>query len=384
MIEIINQNNDFFNLKKRIVVKIGTQVLIDAHGNLSPASFRKITEFVDALRFKKKEVILVSSGAIAAGRNVLNIETPSKFLTIPQKQALASCGQSLLMKTYSSHFKKYNIKTAQILLTKDDISSRKRFTNARNTIYELLKNNVVPIINENDTISTEEIKFSDNDYLSALTANLSCADLLIILSNVNGVYDKNPSLDKFANQIKIIDDIKHFISDFKDNSKSIHGTGGMKSKLESAYIASEAGIDTIIASGKDKKVLKSLSNGKIAGTFILSSCEEISKKKHWLIFGMKKNGLLVCDKGAIEAITNNNKSLLASGIIDVKGNFKKHNGIYIANEQNKIVAAGISNFDSEEIKKIKGLKSNEIQVMLNSAHTKGIGIAVHKNNMVLL
>jgi glutamate 5-kinase len=384
MTEIINQNNDFFNLKKRIVVKIGTQVLIDNDGKLSSASFRKITEFVDALRFKKKEVILVSSGAIAAGRNVLNIETSAKFLTIPQKQALASCGQSLLMKTYSSHFKKYNIKTAQILLTKDDISSRKRFTNARNTIYELLKNNVVPIINENDTISTEEIKFSDNDYLSALTANLACADLLIILSNVNGVYDKNPYLNNSANQIKIIDNIKNFIDDFKDTSKSIHGTGGMKSKLESAYIASEAGIDTIIASGKDKKVLRSLSNGKITGTFILSSYEEISKKKHWLIFGMEKNGLLVCDQGAIEAITLNNKSLLASGIIDVKGNFKKHNGIYIANEQNKIVAAGISNFDAEEIKKIKGLKSSEIQVMLNSVHTNGIGIAVHKNNMVLL
>ncbi|MHB1692829.1 MAG: glutamate 5-kinase [bacterium] len=384
MTEIINQNNDFFNLKKRIVVKIGTQVLINNEGKLSPASFKKITEFINALKLKRKEIIVVSSGAIAAGRNVLNIETSAKFLTIPQKQALASCGQSLLMKTYSSYFKKYNIKTAQILLTKDDISSRKRFTNARNTIYELLKNDVVPIINENDTIATEEIKFSDNDYLSALTANLACADLLIILSNVNGVYDKNPSLDKFANQIKIIDDIKHFISDFKDTSKSIHGTGGMKSKLESAYIASEAGIDTIIASGKDKKVLEDISNGKITGTFILSSGEDINKKKHWLIFGMEKNGSLICDKGAEEAILLNDKSLLASGIIDVKGNFKKHEGVYIANEQNKIIAAGISNFDAEEIKKIKGLKSSEIQLILNSINANGIGIAVHKNNMVLL
>jgi glutamate 5-kinase len=298
--------SNFINSKKRIILKIGTQVLLDNKGKLSAASFKRITEFAKSLIIKEKEVILVSSGAIAAGKNILNIKTPSNLFTIQQKQALAACGQAILMKNYASCFKKYGIKTAQILLTKEDIASRKRFINARNTIYELLKNKVVPIINENDTISTEEIKFSDNDHLSSLAANLACADLLIILSNVNGVYDKNPGIYKNTHKINIIDNIKVFAKTFKEITKSPYGTGGMKSKLEAAFIASEAGIDTIITTGKDGTALKSLSEGKLTGTLILSSKEVINKKKHWLLFGMEKKGAIICDKGAEEAILHKN------------------------------------------------------------------------------
>ncbi|MCL4321443.1 MAG: glutamate 5-kinase [Deltaproteobacteria bacterium] len=377
----LNDFKKYLDSKKRIVLKIGTQVLLNDKDKLSLSAFKRICSFSHSLIQQQKEVILVSSGAIAAGKDILNTPPPSNNFSMPEKQAFAACGQALLMKNYGSSFKKYGIKTAQILLTKDDISSRKRFVNARNTIYELLKNKVVPIINENDTISYEEIKFSDNDHLSALVSNLVCADLLIILSNVRGVYDKNPVLHKDAKLIKTIDNIKDFIRDFKETSKSLQGTGGMKSKLYASFIAAGAGIDTIIISGKDGKSLDSLADGILTGTFIPSLKNNINKKKHWLLFGMEKKGQIVIDKGAVDAIINKNKSLLASGILAVNGEFKKGEGVYIVNEEGKIFSIGISNFDSKDIKIIKGLKSHEIKTKFGEGRLSAL--VVHKDKLAV-
>ena len=371
---------EYFDSKRRIVIKIGTQVLLNEEGKLSPPSFKNICSFVNSLTAQKKEVILVSSGAIAAGKDMLGINPETGGFSIPQKQAFAACGQPVLMKNYDSFFKRYGLKTAQVLLTKEDVSVRKRFTNARNTIDELLNNGVIPIINENDTVSYEEIKFSDNDQLSALVLNLVCADLFIILSNVKGVFDKNPNIYKNAKPVKIINDIKNYIKNFKDVSKSIHGTGGMKSKLYAAFIAASAGIDTVIASGKDKKSLNFLSEGKLSGTLIVSSPRnKINKKKHWLLFGMEKAGEIVADKGAIEAITFQNKSLLAGGIIKIKGDFKKGDGVYILDENGTVFSKGIANLDSDDVKKIKGLSAEEIKIKFGK--DKISSLVVHKDKM---
>jgi glutamate 5-kinase len=240
---------------------------------------------------------------------------------------------------------------------------------------------VIPIINENDTVSYEEIKFSDNDHLSALVLNLVCADLFIILSNVKGVFDKNPNLHKDAKPIRIINDIKNYIKNFKETSKSLHGTGGMKSKLYASYIASSAGVDTVIMSGKNKKSLDSLIDGNLIGTLISSSMDKINKKKHWLLFGMEKAGEIVADEGALKAITYQNKSLLASGIVKIKGDFKKGDGIYIVNEKGDVFSKGITNLDSGDIKKIKGLSSGEIKSKFGK---EGISsLVVHKDKMVV-
>lgn len=271
----LNEFKRYLNSKKKIVLKIGTQVLLNNRHRLSLPAFERICDFSYSLMQRQKEVILVSSGAIAAGKDMLNIPPSSDNFNMPEQQAFAACGQAVLMKNYGHAYKKYDIRTAQILLTKNDISSKKRCMNAKNTIHELLKNRVTPIINENDTTSYEEIKFSDNDHLSALVSNLVCADLLIILSDVNGVYDKNPLLHEDAKLINTINNIEDFIKNFKETTKSLHGTGGMKSKLYAALIAAEAGIDTIVLSGKDEKNLNSFLNGKLFGTFISSSKNNI-------------------------------------------------------------------------------------------------------------
>jgi glutamate 5-kinase len=379
-VEELDNFKKYLDSKKRIVIKIGSQVLLDKHGKPSPAAFRNICDFSFSLISQKKEVILVSSGAIAAGKDLLGITSEPNNFSIPRKQAFAACGQPVLMKNYNSCFKRRGLKAAQILLTKEDISVRARFTNARNTVYELLNSGVVPIINENDTVSYEEIKFSDNDHLSALVLNLVCADLLIILSNVKGVYDKNPNIYKDAKPIKAISDIKNYIKSFNETSKSIYGTGGMKSKLYASFIASSAGVDTIIASGRDKKSLNSLAGGKFNGTLIASSSGKINKKKHWLLFGMEKAGEIVADEGAVEAITSMNKSLLASGVVKVRGDFKKGDGIYIVNGKGAVVSKGIANIDSSDIKRIKGLSSQEINAKLGK--DKIPALVVHKDKMV--
>jgi len=379
-VEELNNLKKYLGSKKRIVIKVGTQVLLNKEGRPSLAAFKNICDFSFSLISQKKEVILVSSGAIAAGKDLLNINPGLNNFSIPQKQAFAACGQAVLMKNYGSCFKRRGLKTAQILLTKEDISVRRRFTNARNTIYELLNNGVVPIINENDTVSYEEIKFSDNDHLSALVLNLVCADLFIILSNVKGVFDKNPNLHKDAKPIGIISDIKNYIKNFKETSKSLHGTGGMKSKLYASFIAASAGIDTVIMSGKDKKSLNSFMDGNLSGTLISSSINKINKKKHWLLFGMEKTGEITVDDGAASAIISGNKSLLASGIVKIKGDFKKGGGVLILNEKGAALSKGIANLDARDIKKIKGLSSGEIKLKFGK---DGISsLVVHKDKMV--
>lgn len=372
---------DYFESKKRIVVKIGSQVLLDEKGRLSPYAFNRLCNFSSSLIQMRKEVILVSSGAIAAGKDVLGAKESSKIFTMPEKQAFAACGQPKLMNNYDRCFKKHGIKTAQILLTREDISVRKRFINARNTLNELLAKGVVPVINENDTVSYDEIKFSENDYLSSLASNLACADLLIILSNVNGVYDKNPHLNKKAKLIPFIDDISSFIKDFRELSRSAYGTGGMKSKLYAAFIASQAGIDTMIISGRDKKRLDLLLSGKFRGTFIPSLKSKIAKKKHWLLFGMEKKGEIIVDKGAEDAIINYNKSLLSSGVIDVRGEFKKGEGVYIKGVGGNTFSIGIAGLDSREIIKVKGMKTSEIKERFGEDRISSI--IVHKDRLVL-
>lgn len=380
--EELDNFKKYLSSKKRIVVKIGTQVLFGVNGKPSAAAFKNICGFAFSLISQKKEIILVSSGAIAAGKDLLGINPSAGNFTMPQKQAFAACGQPFLMRNYNLCFKKYGLKTAQILLTSEDISVRKRFTNARNTINELLNKKAVPIINENDTVSYEEIKkFTDNDHLSSLVLNLVCADLFIILSDVNGVYDKNPNLHKDAKPVRVISDIANFIKNFNETSKSPHGTGGMKSKLHASFIASGIGIDTIIASGKDKKSLGSLIGGNLTGTLVKSSADKINRKKHWLLYGMEKKGDIIIDEGAVIAITSMNKSLLASGVKKTRGDFNKGDGVDIVGENSAVYAKGIANLGSKDIKKIKGLNSEKIKEKFGGTGINSL--VVHKDKMAI-
>ncbi|MCK4847096.1 MAG: glutamate 5-kinase, partial [Deltaproteobacteria bacterium] len=310
-----NTRKHIINNARRVVVKVGSAVI-------AKGDFDSIAIKVDAFTRAGKEVVLVTSGAIAMGMEKLGItERPS---TIPERQALAAIGQTVLMNKYEAAFAKQNQKVAQVLLTHGDLGSRESFNNARNTLNRLFELGVVPIINENDTVAVEELKFGDNDNLSALVVNLIGADLLVIYTDVSGIHDKDPWKNDDANIILEIEDIDSFKSSFDGCSgASLHGTGGMSSKVSSAGTAAHFGAATIIANGLGKNAEDAIiSGGKIAGTFIYPKEDRLTSKKHWIAYSARTSGRIIVDAGAMKAVTEDNKSLLPSGIVGVEGVFK--------------------------------------------------------------
>lgn len=358
---------------KRVVVKIGTGLLIQdetINRSLMQSLVRQIA------KIKKEhhtDIILVSSGAIGCGAKVLG-QDRSK-LTLPQSQAAAAVGQSRLMHVYNGLFQKQNLLSAQILVTRDDLQNRLRYLNADNTLRTLLQENVVPIINENDTVSVDEIKLGDNDVLAAYVSIMLKADMLIILSNVDGLLDL-----KQKKRIKQVSFIDQNVWGLVSGEKSALGTGGMKTKLDAAQMVTQAGEEVVIANGNTPNVLLKIMAGKDVGTRFKAGSHKMSSKKRWIAFAGRNQGELTVDQGAQNALVNDGKSLLASGVVSVSGTFQSGDVVHIL-YKNNIIAKGLSNYSAEDLKKIKGLKSNEVKSLLSSNRYDEV---VHRNHMVLL
>lgn len=345
------------NHVRLIVVKVGTSLLTSRDNRLSQVQIGKIVTQILSILNQGIKVILVTSGAIGAGMGKLKLKNRPKVL--PQLQAAAAVGQSELMKLYDSSFKKGKRTVAQILLTADDFSDRKRYLNTKNTLLSLLKFGVVAIINENDTISVDEIKFGDNDKLSAQVANLIGADLLIILSDVDGLYDQ-----KKRRRIATIEKIDSKILSLARGAKNSTSVGGMITKIEAAGITTASGIPCIVADGKTQNVLSEIIRGEDVGTFFPSHANRLVAKKCWIVFSSRSRGKIIVDSGAKDVLIKKGKSLLPSGIVGLEGKFKAGDVISVVDEKKKEFAKGISNYSAAELEKIKGCQTRTIASLL--------------------
>lgn len=360
---------------KRLVVKVGSAVIA---GGGEPTVFERLALQVHELKKAGKEVVIVSSGAVAIGMQKLGRK--EKPVSIPERQAIAAVGQAGLMARYDEAFSKRGEVVAQVLLTHDDFSDRKRFLNARNTLLTLLKLGITPVINENDTVAVDEIKFGDNDALSALATNLIEADLLIILTDIDGLYEADPKKDKNAKRVLLVEDIDALSVDLGGTASSF-GTGGMKSKCDAAKKAAHFGIPTIITTGYAGDMLKNVMDGEAVGTLFLPKEDRLTSRKHWIAFSTRPSGRVFVDAGAKEALLNKGKSLLPSGIKDVDGSFEAGEVIHCVDALGMEFARGLSNYSSDEIKKIKGLKSIDIEKALGY---KVYDEVIHRDNLVVL
>ncbi len=363
---------------KRIVVKVGSSILTDEDGSISKERILYIAEDIVHLVREGKEVTLVSSGAVASGRG--KIKNLPEDEPIPSKQALSAIGQGVLMSIYNDIFSIYNIPVAQILLAPEDISHRKKYLNAKNTFEHLFSWGVVPIVNENDTVAVTEIKFGDNDTLSALVSSLIDADLLILLSDVDGLYDKNPAEFEDANLITYVDEITEEIEALAGDRGTERAVGGMKTKIKAAKIATLAGIDMVIASGFKRGNLVRILQGEEIGTLFAAKEDRLHARQRWIISSMGK-GRLIVDDGAKHALLKNGKSLLPSGIIEVVGRFDSGDIVDIVDKEGKVIAKGIVYYSSYEIEKIKGMHTSLIKEVLGYKYYNEI---VDRNNMVII
>jgi glutamate 5-kinase len=353
------QRAKYLKKVKKIVVKIGSSSLTSPVGGLDMENLQKFTGEVSKITDNKLELIIVTSGAIAAGLKYLNIsEKPKKYSVL---QAVAAVGQHDLMRVYSSFFFKNNKKVAQILVTREDTSRRELYLNIKNTIMSLLELGVIPIINENDSVALDEIKFGDNDTLAAMVASLVEADLLIILSDIDGLYNKNPQIDKDAELIPVVDKINDDIEKIAGGIGSSYGSGGMITKIRSAKICSFSGIPMVIANSREPDVLGRVIGGENIGTFFIpEETRRITGMKRWIAFAMVTKGSIKIDSGAEEAILKKGRSLLPVGVISVDGCFKKGDNVMVVSSDNRVIAKGIANLASENISMIKGRQEKEI------------------------
>jgi glutamate 5-kinase len=363
---------------KRVVIKIGSGVISSAEG-LDESMVARLSGEVNDLCDRGIEVILVSSGAVAAGRNFLGIGGRPK--TIPQKQAAAAIGQPRIMRAYKETFQQRNRVVAQVLLTRDDLSNRRRYLNAHNTLETLLEYKVTPIVNENDTVVVEEIRFGDNDNLSAMVASLMEADLLLILSDVDGFYSGDPGCDPSARLLPLIDKITPEIVGMAGSSRGSLGTGGMQTKVQAAQKAGLAGVPTLIVDGRAPGILARVVRGEAVGSLFLSATTKLNARKRWLALSMQPSGRILLDEGAVRAVAEAGKSLLPSGIIGMEGEFERGDAVYICDRQNVPFAIGVASYNCAELQQIKGHRCAEIEEILGYQYRDE---AVYRDNLVLL
>jgi glutamate 5-kinase len=364
---------------KRIVVKVGSSILASVERGLHHEAFSHLTKEISDLKRQGYEIVLVSSGAIAAGMEKLGYKTRPQAIT--QKQATAAVGQTRLMNIYENYFSRYQQMVAQVLLTHDDLSHRRRFLNARNTLLTLLELGIIPIINENDTVVVDEIKFGDNDNLSALITNLVAADLLIILTDIEGLCDSDPRVNPNARCIPLVEDIDGNIEGIVEETKSEMSVGGMISKIQAAKKASRFGIPTVVARGTRDGILHQILKGKEIGTLILSKGEALSSRKHWIAFNPKPKGDVIVDDGAKKAIIQKGKSLLPSGVVKIRGVFNRGDLITCIGPRGKEFARGLVNYSAAELEKIKGLRSVQIESTLGYKYSDEV---IHRDDLVVL
>jgi glutamate 5-kinase len=367
------------NSLKRLVIKIGSNILTSDTDGLDLERMRSLAEDISAVCDSGYEVVIVSSGAVAAGMKKLELREKPKDIVL--KQAAAAVGQSSLIWAYEKCFHAHRKKVAQILLTRDDFADRKRYINSRNTLITLLSFNVIPIINENDTVATDEIRFGDNDTLASLVAGLIDAERFVILSDVEGLFDKDPRNNPRANLIEVVEKITPELEKMAGGAVSAVGTGGMFSKLLAAKRAAHHGITVNIISGKTKGVISSLLGGARFGTEFKPQKTRLTSKKGWIAYACRTKGSITVDEGAAKALIRGGKSLLPSGIVSRSGSFEAGDAVYCLDPSGKRIAKGLTNYSSAEIEKIKGKKTAEIEAILGYQYSDEV---IHRDNLVLL
>ena len=369
----------FFSKIKKVVIKIGSSVLTDDDGNLLESRFGEIAAQIFKLREKNIEVILVSSGAIASGMKKLGID---EWATdIHTKQAIAACGQSSLIWSYEKAFSKFNVHVAQILLTHNGFSDRKRFLISRKTIQKLLEMGIIPVVNENDTVAIEEIMIGDNDNLAALVTSLTEADLMILLTNIEGIYSEDPKKNANAEFISLVNEVNNEIEKIDGGTTGKTTTGGMKTKIESVKKASLFGVPSVIANGENKDAVTKIFKGLEYGTLVLPSQDKLKARKHWIAYNLKASGKITLDEGAKTAIIKKGTSLLPSGIVKIQGNFGIGDCIICLDESGTELARGISTYSAEEVRKIAGKKTSEIEKILGYKYSDEV---IHRDDLAVV
>ena len=362
---------------KRVVIKIGSGVISNSSG-LEEDRVAALSTDICHLLDRGLEVIVVSSGAISAGKGQLGIT--GRPQTIPQKQAAAAIGQTQIILKYKETFQNQTHNVAQVLLTRDDLSNRRRYLNARNTVMTLLEYGVTPIINENDTVVVDEIRFGDNDNLSALVTSLVEADLLIILSDVDGLYDRDPAENPQAELIPLVERITPEIEAMGGKSNGDIGVGGMNSKLKAVKRAALSGVGTVIANGRSANILSRIFSGEETGTYFLPAQSKLTAKKHWIAFSKRPRGKLLIDEGGQRAVIKYGKSLLPSGLCGVEGGFERGDAVRLCNLNGEEFARGVISYSLAETLQIMGKQSSEIETILGYKYRDEV---VCRDNLVL-
>ena len=364
----------------KIVVKVGTRVLTDEQGRLDPQRIASLASQLSQLAAQSRKVVLVSSGAVAAGMNRLQLDIRPADLAV--LQAVAAVGQTDLMQAYQQQFEVHQQIAAQVLLTATELDDRASYLNVRNTLLELLNLNIIPIVNENDTVAVEELQttFGDNDHLAALVTNLLGAQLLIILSNVDGLYAGSPTGEQteILETVAAVDDT---ILSYAEDTNNALSRGGMSSKLHAVKMVTSAGENVVLANGLEPDVITRILAGESVGTLFLAEGKTLSPWKRWLRFSAQSQGTVVLDAGACTAIETEGKSLLAIGIVGFKGEFSKGDVISICNDQGRELARGLTNYDSTEIAKIRGQQSTAFQKILGHCPYDEV---IHRDNLAVV
>ena len=370
------QRGDLVGGARRIVVKVGSGVLTRGGVGLQPRVISRLAAELCALKSEGREVVLVSSGAIAAGSRRLGFDR--RPADIAGKQAAAAVGQTYLVWMYERAFARHGQRVAQILLTREDLAERRRYLNARHTLFELLRLGALPIINENDSVAVEEIQFGDNDHLSALVTNLAEADLLVILTDIDGLYDRDPRLHPEARRLEVVE-ADSAVTEV--GGPSGFGVGGMRSKVEAARQAAAYGVPTVIASGRRRGALAAIVAGEPVGTLVRPGPRALTSRKHWIAYTLRPAGSIVVDAGAERAIVRGKKSLLASGVKELRGRFGVGDCVGIVGEGGRELARGMTSYSSSDLEKIKGLKSADIEKTLGYRYGDEV---VHRDDLVVL
>ena len=364
---------------KRLVVKVGSGLISAPGQGLLPDRIGALADELAALAKDGREVVVVSSGAIASGMARLGLTQRPR--SIPEKQAAAAVGQSALMWHYEQAFARHGIRVAQVLVTQEDISARPRYLNARNTLQVLLRFRVVPVVNENDTVAVEEIKVGDNDNLAALVAHLIDADLLVILTDVDGLYTGDPRVDPEARRLETVDAVTEEIERLVWDADGQISVGGMSTKLEAARKVTSSGIPMVIASGRVPGTLRRVLRGEPLGTYFVPRGDRLAGRKRWIAFAVPPQGRLTVDAGARSALVERGKSLLPSGVVEVEGEFHAGEVVSLSAADGKEFARGLTNYDAAELRKIQGAKTKDLEERLGY---KSFDEVIHRDNLVLL
>ena len=361
---------------KRIIIKVGSSSLVN-NGLINEPMFKSLINTINDLIKQNKEVILVTSGAIAVGMSKLGLSQKPKKMAL--KQACAALGQATLMNEYEKYCKECNLLCAQILVNHDDFENRNRMQNLSNTLEELFVNKILPIINENDALAVEEIKVGDNDTLSALLVPMINADLLVLASDIDGLYDKNPKQYTDAKKIDLVNKIDKTIDEMIGTITSNVGTGGMETKIKAARIATKVGCDMVIILNEDIVNINKILKGETIGTLFKSSNKKMHSKDHWIIYNAYSKGSIIVDEGAKNALLER-KSLLPKGIIKIEGDFKKDSVVFLTTKDDIPFAKGITNYSSKDINNVIGLHSEEAKNILKTSKEE----IIHANSIVLI